>query len=82
MFLTSLNVTILSGASTNGWDPEKKIVLPAFLRGQVSFYFNSLKANEKDTYAHLMSTLRKRFCPMVAIEQHYSDFEQSSFRPN
>ena len=70
-------------ASANGWEAEKKLtVLPAFLRGQASSYFHALKDDEKDSYAHLTSALRKCFCPKVAREQHYHEFEQRVLRPN
>ena len=45
-------------ASANGWNGEKKLrVLPAFLWRQASFYFHTLKGDEKDTYEHLTSAL-------------------------
>ena len=70
-------------ARANGWNDEKKLtVLPAFLRGQASSYFHTLKDDKEDTYEHLTSALRKCFCPKVAREQHYHEFEQRALRPN
>ena len=57
-------------------------MLPAFLRGQASSYFHTLKGDEKDTYEHLTSALHKCFCPKVAGEQHYRRFKQRALRPN
>ena len=69
-------------ASANGWNNEKKLtVLLAFLRGQTSLYFHTLKGDKKDTYEHLTSAVRKCFCPKVAREQHYREFEQRALRP-
>ena len=70
-------------ASAKGWDAEKKLtVLPPFLQGQASSYFYVLKDDEKDSYTHLTSALRKCFCPKVTREQHYHEFEQRVLRPN
>ena len=70
-------------ARSNGWNDDKKVtVLPAFLRGQASSYFHTVKDDEKDTYEHLTSALRNCFCPKVAREQHYHEFEQRALRPN
>ena len=70
-------------ASANGWNDERKLtVVPAFLWGQASSYFHTLAGDEKDTYEHLTSALRKCFCPKVAREQHYREFEQRVLRPN
>ena len=68
-------------ASANGWNKEIDS-LPAFLRGQASSYFHTLKGDEKDTYEHLTSALRKSFCSKVPLEQHYREFEQGALRPN
>ena len=70
-------------ASANRWNDEKKLtVLPAFLWGQASSYFHTLKGDEEDTYEHLTLALRKSFCPEVASEQQYREFQQSAIRPN
>ena len=41
-----------------------------------------MKGDEKDSYAHLTSALRKCFCPKVAREQHYHEFERCVLKPN
>ena len=70
-------------ANANGWTTDVKLkMLPAFLRGPASSYFHALDDNQKDTYDHLICSLRKCFCPLVAREQHYIDFEQRTLRPN
>ena len=70
-------------ASANGWNYEKKLtMLPAFLWGQASSYFHTLKVDERNTYEHLTSAVRKFLWLKVAREQHYYEFEQRALRPN
>lgn len=70
-------------ATANGWSADAKLSkLPAFLRGQAASYFHALADDQKDTFAHLTAALRNVFCPLVAREQHYRDFEQRSLRPH
>ena len=70
-------------ATANGWmDDEKMKKLPAFLRGRASSNYFSLAAEQKDTYAHLITHLLKVLCPVVALEPYFAEFEQCFLRPN
>ena len=70
-------------ADANGWSLADRLrKLPAFLRGQASSYYHSLSADQKDSYENLTVALRQLFCPLVAREQHFSDFEKRTLRPN
>ena len=70
-------------ATANGWkDDDKLKKLPAFLRGPASSYYFSLAAEHKDTYAHLITQLKKVLCPVVARERYFAEFEHRCLRPN
>ena len=56
--------------------------MPAFLDGTAAAYFESLVDGEKDTLAHLLTSLTRCFTPAVAREKFYRDFDQEALRPS
>ena len=70
-------------ALVNSWDEATRLVkLPAFLQGPAATYFESLPADQKNTFDSLTSSLLTCFSPEVHRERHYRDFEHMTLRPS
>ena len=68
-------------ALANSWDEATRLVkLPAFLQGPAATYFESLPADQKDTFDSLTSSLLACFSPLVHRECHYREFENMTLR--
>ena len=70
-------------ALANSWDEATRLVkLPAFLQGPAATYFESLPADQKDTFDSLTLNLLACFSPLVHHECHYREFENMTRWPS
>ena len=69
-------------AEANGWNAISNLAkLPSILCGPVFSYFNTLTADQKDTYDILTASLQALLCILITTEQHFQDFKSCSLRP-
>lgn len=70
-------------ALANGWNAATCLIkLPAFLQGPAATYFDSLAAEDRESYDQLVESLRKCFNPPAHREKFYQDFQAQELRPS